>query len=83
MIFTNINKFHTFWLVFEFRNDIYKNELKWEESQADRLKPGWPAYPRGASSCNFVVHGSEHKNNPTQGCLMQKSQVETKRLEPS
>ena len=36
MIFTNINKFQEFWWVFEFKNDIYKNEPKWEESQAGR-----------------------------------------------
>ena len=39
MIFTNINKFHEFWWVFEFRNDIYKNEPKCEESQAGRPTP--------------------------------------------
>ena len=34
MIFTNINKFHEFWWVFEFRNNIYENEPKWEKPQA-------------------------------------------------
>jgi hypothetical protein len=30
-----------------------------------------------------VVHGPEHMIKPIQGCLVQESQVETERLEPS
>ena len=45
--------------------------------------PGRPAYPRGISSCNFAIHGPEHKIKPIQGCLIQESQVETERLESS
>ena len=44
--------------------------------------PGRPA-PRGISSCNSEIHGPEHKIKPIQGCLIQESQVETVRLEPS
>ena len=43
---------------------------------------GWPA-PRGISSCNYEIHGPEHKIKPIQGCLIQESQVENERLEPS
>ena len=42
-----------------------------------------PAYSRGISSCNFVVHGPEHMIKPIPGCFIQESQVETERLEPS
>ena len=45
--------------------------------------PGRPAYSRGISSCNFMVHGPEYIIKPTQGCFMQKSQVKTETLEPS
>ena len=36
LFFTNINKFHEFWWVFEFRSNIYEIKPKWEESQAGR-----------------------------------------------
>ena len=42
-----------------------------------------PAYSRGISSCNFVVHGPEHMIKSIRGCFIQESQVETETLEPS
>ena len=55
MILTNINDFHEFWCIFDFRNDLYEIELKWEKSQAGQPKLGRPAYPCADSSCNSLV----------------------------
>ena len=38
-IFTNINEFHEFWWLFDFKNQTYKIEPKWEKSQAGRPTP--------------------------------------------
>ena len=34
MIFTNINEFHEFWLIFKLRNNIYENEPNLGDSHA-------------------------------------------------
>ena len=51
-IFTNINEFHEFWWLFDFRNTTYEFEPKWEETQAGWPRLGQSAYPCAISSCN-------------------------------